>query len=151
MRGMQEIVIPETPGLKPGRRSTEPLRQQLAHFHHEGIFQLSLARMNRMSDASIERFYAEYNQRKAAERLTRQCPIVLGSTSISFTRSSGLPPPFATLEIIRIGRNQASGIDQPGRRGGWPSGQTREWQRETKTGSAEKRTHSNHPRISPYH
>jgi transposase len=93
---------PETPGLKPGRRSTEPLRQQLARLHHEGIPQSTLAGMNGISDASIERFYAEYNQRKAAERLTQQCPMVLGIDEHTLHKKQRFATTFCDLRNHKV-------------------------------------------------
>jgi transposase len=93
---------PETPGLKPGRRSTEPLRQQLARLHHEGIPQSTLAGMNGISDASIERFYAEYNQRKAAERLTQQCPMVLGLDEHTLHKKQRFATTFCDLRNHKV-------------------------------------------------
>lgn len=66
------------PGILPRRHSTEPLRQQIARDHHEGICGSALARLVNMGSATIERIYAEYNRRKAAQRESFQCPTVLG-------------------------------------------------------------------------
>jgi len=98
----RKSFTPETPGLRPGRRSTEPLRQQLAKLHHEGIPQSSVARMNGLSDASIERFYAEYNERKAAERLTRQCPIVLGIDEHTLHKKQRFATTFCDLRNHKV-------------------------------------------------
>lgn len=100
--GCGKTFIPETPGLKPGRRSTEPFREYLAKLHHEGISQSSLAKMLDVSDATVERIYAEYNQRKAAERLTLQCPIILGIDEHTLHKKQRFATTFCDLRNHKV-------------------------------------------------
>ena len=93
---------PETPGLRPGRHSTEPLRQQIASDHHEGISNSALARLRRFGSATIERIYAEFTARKAAERITLQCPIVLGIDEHTLHKKQRFVTTFCDLRNRKI-------------------------------------------------
>lgn len=74
----QRSFVQPLPGIIKGRHSSEPLRELLYKQHHHGLCASSMARLHRISAATIGRIYAQFTQRKAAERLSRQAPIVLG-------------------------------------------------------------------------
>ncbi len=66
------------PGIRPGRHSTEPWRRGVYQDHHHGICASLLARERRLGPATVGRIYAEFTRRKAKERLSLDCPRVLG-------------------------------------------------------------------------
>ena len=90
------------PGIKPGRHSTEPLRQQIARDHHEGICGSALARLSNMGSATIERIYAEFTRRKAAERESLQCPMVLGIDEHTLHKKQRFATTFCDLRNHKV-------------------------------------------------
>ena len=66
------------PGIRPGRHSSEPLRERIYHLHQDGICGSRLAHRMEMGSATIERIYHQFTVRKARERRDHQCPLVLG-------------------------------------------------------------------------
>ena len=94
--------VPPMPGIKPGRHSTEPLRQQIARDHHEGICGSALARLSNMGSATIERIYAEFTRRKAAERESLQCPMVLGIDEHTLHKKQRFATTFCDLRNHKV-------------------------------------------------
>ena len=66
------------PGLRPWKRSTEPWRESIYRDHDAGICATRMAKTRELGSASVERIYAEFTSRKARERLSLECPQVLG-------------------------------------------------------------------------
>ena len=66
------------PGIRPGWRSLEPCRRAMFERHHDGICAASLARREGLGQPTVERNYAEFTERQAKERLSLDCPRVLG-------------------------------------------------------------------------
>jgi hypothetical protein len=60
------------------RRSSEPWREQIYERHDDGICASVLARREHSSAATVGRIYAQFTERKARERLSLECPLVLG-------------------------------------------------------------------------
>lgn len=77
-RECKRSFVPETPGLRPWRRSTEPWRESIYRDHHEGICASAMARLRKLGSATVSRIYAEFTSRKARERISLQCPKILG-------------------------------------------------------------------------
>jgi transposase len=90
------------PGIMPRRRCTEPLRQQIAKDHHSGICGSVLAGIFKLGSATIERIYAEYNRRKAAERESLQCPIILGIDEHTLHKKQRFATTFCDLKNHRV-------------------------------------------------
>ena len=78
--------LPELPGIKPYRHSSEPYRQNIYQRHRDGIAGNILAKSEGIGSASVERFYHEYTARKAGERSDGVCPPVLGIDEHSIKR-----------------------------------------------------------------
>ena len=53
-RACGRSFLPETPGLRPWKRSTEPWRQKVYIEHHEGICASALARLMKLGSATVE-------------------------------------------------------------------------------------------------
>ncbi len=70
--------IPRLPGISKWRHSSEPLRKHIYHQHHDGICASAVALKHNIGQATVGRIYSQFTQRKANERLTSQCPQVLG-------------------------------------------------------------------------
>ena len=66
------------PGIRPGRHSSEPLREHIFLRHEEGVCVSRLAQLMKMGSATIERIYHQFTARRARERRDWQCPLVLG-------------------------------------------------------------------------
>lgn len=76
--GCRRSFVQPLPGIRPGVRSSEPLRQHIYLRHEEGTCVSRLARLTGMGCATIERIYHQFTARRARERRDWQCPVVLG-------------------------------------------------------------------------
>jgi transposase len=94
--------VPELPGLRPWRRSTEPWRESIYRDHHEGICASAMARMRRLGSATVGRIYAEFTGRKARERESLQCPQILGIDEHRVHRGMPFATTFCDLRNRRI-------------------------------------------------
>jgi transposase len=94
--------LPETPGLRPWKRSTEPWRQKVYSQHQEGICASALGRLMKLGGASVEGIYAEFTSRKARERLSLQCPQVLGIDEHTLHKGQRLATTFCDLKNRRV-------------------------------------------------
>ncbi|MGJ3242599.1 MAG: transposase family protein [Opitutales bacterium] len=74
----QKSFLPDLPGIRPYRHSTEPFRREVAEEHHRGICARQLAKLKRLGDATVGRIYQEHTCRQTSERESRTCPRVLG-------------------------------------------------------------------------
>lgn len=101
-RGCGRSFMPQTPGLRPWRRSTEPWREGIYRDHDAGICAKTMAKMRELGSASVERIYAEFTSRKARERLSRECPRVLGIDEHRVHRGMPFATTFCDLKNHRI-------------------------------------------------
>ena len=100
------------PGIRPGRRSTEPWREQIYERHDDGICASTLGRRENLSAASVSQIYAQFTERKAKERLSLNCPRVLGIDEHTLHRGQRFATTFCDLKNRRIfdispGRSEA--------------------------------------------
>ena len=70
--------LPELPGVRPYRHSSEPFRNQIYQLHQDGVCASALGRSQQLGQATVGRIYQQFTVRKAAERITRNCPLYLG-------------------------------------------------------------------------
>lgn len=94
--------VQELPGIRPGRHSTEPWRRALYEAHHHGICASTLARERRLGPATVGRIYAEFTARKAKERLSLDCPRVLGIDEHTLHRGQRFATTFCDLKNHRV-------------------------------------------------
>lgn len=94
--------VPETPGLRPWRRSTEPWRESIFRQHHEGICASSLASLCQLGSATVGRIYAEFTSRKARERESLECPRILGLDEHRVHRGMPFATTFCDLRNHRV-------------------------------------------------
>lgn len=90
------------PGIQPGRHSTEPLREHLYQQHDEGICASVLARRQRIGQATVGRIYAQFTERKARERMSLDCPAVLGIDEHSLHKKQRFATTFCDLKNRRV-------------------------------------------------
>jgi transposase len=90
------------PGIRPGRHSTEPWRRVMFERHHDGICAASLARREGLGQATVGRIYAEFTERKARERLSVECPRVLGIDEHTLHRGQRFATTFCDLKNHRV-------------------------------------------------
>ena len=100
------------PGVLPGRRSTEPWREAIYERHDDGICAAVLARRENLGQASVGRIYAQFTERKARERLSLNCPRVLGIDEHTLHRGQRFATTFCDLKNHRVfdlspGRSEA--------------------------------------------
>jgi transposase len=111
-RDCRRTFVPQLPGLLAGRRSTEPFREKVYLHHHEGIPASSMARISRMGAATVGRIYAQFTERKAAERIRLQCPNVLGIDEHTIHNGQRFATTFCDLKNHKVfdivkGRSEA--------------------------------------------
>jgi transposase len=100
------------PGIMPGRRTSEPWREAIYERHHDGICASVLARRESSSPATVCRIYAQFTERKAKERLSLECPRVLGIDEHTLHRGQRFATTFCDLKNHRVfdisaGRSEA--------------------------------------------
>ena len=101
-RDCRRSFVPDTPGLRPWRQSTEPWRESIYRNHHEGICASALARIHDLGSASVGRIYAEFTSRKARERQSLECPRILGIDEHRVHRGMPFATTFCDLRNHRI-------------------------------------------------
>jgi transposase len=108
----ERSFVQPLPGLMPGRRSTEPLRQVIYERHHQGIPASVLARKEEIGAATVGRIYMQFTERKAKERLSLDCPRVLGIDEHTLHKGMRFATTFCDLKRHRVfdispGRSEA--------------------------------------------
>jgi transposase len=101
------------PGLQPRLRATEPFRRSVCQKHFDGISRSRLAERERVSSATIERWFEWYLKLLAGERIGRACPQILGIDEHFFTRRQGYATTFCDLRNHKVydvvlGRSEAA-------------------------------------------
>lgn len=101
-RSCGKSYVPELPGIRPWRRSTEPWRASIYREHHDGVCASTMARVHKLGEATVERIYAEHTRRKAKERMSQECPQVLGLDEHRVHRNQPFATTFCDLKNRRI-------------------------------------------------
>lgn len=101
------------PGILPRRRSSESFRRQVFWLHFDGICRKTLAARQRISTATIERWFQDYLQREASKMSSEPCPQVLGIDEHFFTRRLGYATTLCDLKHHKVydvvlGRSEAA-------------------------------------------
>ena len=99
-------------GVMPGRRSSEQWREKIFERHDDGICASVLARREWASAATVGRIYAQFTERKAKERLSLDCPRVLGIDEHTLHKGMRFATTFCDLKNRRVfdispGRSEA--------------------------------------------
>jgi transposase len=90
------------PGIAPGRHSSEPYRNQIFERHHDGICATTLGQREGLGPATVSRIYAQFTERKAAERRSLDCPFVLGIDEHTLHRGQRFATTFCDLKNHRV-------------------------------------------------
>lgn len=90
------------PGIQPRFRATEPFRRSVCQKHFDGISRSRLARRERLSGATVERWFLWFLRLLAGERISRECPRVLGIDEHFFTRRRGYATTFCDLKNHKV-------------------------------------------------
>ncbi len=101
------------PGVLPRVRATEPFRRSVCQKHFDGISRSRLAKRERLSSATVERWFLRYLGALAGERISRECPQVLGIDEHFFTRRHGYATTLCDLknhkvQDVVLGRSEAA-------------------------------------------
>jgi transposase len=94
--------VQKLPGILPGRHSTEPFRERVYRDHHEGICGARLAAIARLGSATVERIYQQFTRRKAKERISRDCPQILGIDEHTLHKGCRFATTFCDLKRHRV-------------------------------------------------
>jgi transposase len=101
------------PGLLPRLRASERFRRAVCQKHFDGISRSRLGRREKISGSTIERWFGWYLRLLAGERISRECPQILGIDEHFFTRKLGYATTFCDLKNHKVhdvvlGRSEAS-------------------------------------------
>ena len=100
--GCSRSFVQKLNGVMPGRRSAEPWRESIYQRHDDGICASVLARRERTAPATVGRIYAQFTERKARERLSRDCPQVLGIDEHTLHKGMRFATTFCDLKQRRV-------------------------------------------------
>ena len=108
----QRSFVQPLPGIRPWRRSTEPWRQAIYRRHDDGICAARLAQREGLGQATVGRIYTEFTERRAKERLSQDCPRILGLDEHTLHRGQRFATTFCDLKRrrvfdVRAGRSEA--------------------------------------------
>ena len=101
-RSCSRSFVQPLPGIRRGRHSSEPLRQYVYQQHHDGICAATLANRREMGQATVGRIYAEFTERQAKERISLDCPTILGIDEHSLHRHQRFATTFCDLKNRRV-------------------------------------------------
>ncbi len=101
------------PGILPRLRASERFRKQVCQQHYDGINRSRLGRRENISSATVERWFGWFLRLKAGERISGECPQILGIDEHFFTRRHGYATTFCDLKNHKIydvvlGRSEAA-------------------------------------------
>jgi transposase len=110
--GCGRSFVQPLPGIRPGRRSTERWRQVIYERHQDGIAASALGQREGVGPATVSRIYAQFTERKAKERLSLDCPRVLGIDEHTLHKGQRFATTFCDLKRHRVfdlhpGRSEA--------------------------------------------
>jgi transposase len=90
------------PGVLPRKRATESFRQEVYEKHHGGISQRFLSRTHGIGEATVERWYQDFNLSRVKELQGRCAPKVLGIDEHFFTRKQGFATTICDLANHKV-------------------------------------------------
>ena len=105
------------PGVLPRKRATESFRMEVYEKHHGGISQRLLSYTHGIGEATVERWYQDFNLYRVKELQGRYAPKVLGIDEHFFTRRDGYATTLCDLGKHKVydvvlGRSEKS-LEQP--------------------------------------
>ncbi|HAW10932.1 MAG TPA: hypothetical protein DCX12_07700 [Chloroflexi bacterium] len=100
--GCERSFVQPLPGITPRRHSTEGWREEMYRRHDDGICASRLASREHLGQATVSRIYAQFTERKAKERLSLDCPRILGLDEHTLHRGQRFLTTFCDLKNRRI-------------------------------------------------
>jgi len=94
--------MPELPGVRPYRHSSEPFRNHIYEQHQRGICASVLGKGQRLGQATVGRIYQQFTQRKAKERISQNCPLYLGIDEHTLHKGQRFCTTFCDLKNHRV-------------------------------------------------
>ena len=94
--------IPDLPGLRPYRQSSEPFRNHIYQQHNDGICASALSRNQTISQATVGRIYQQFTIRKASERISLNCPLYLGIDEHTLHKGQRFCTTFCDLKNHKV-------------------------------------------------
>lgn len=70
--------VPELPGIRPYRHSSEPFRNYIYEQHQQGICASALSGTQQPGQATVGRIHQQFTIRKASSRIRLDCPLYPG-------------------------------------------------------------------------
>jgi transposase len=112
-RGCGRSFWQRFPGVLPRKRATEPFRRSVSLNHWDGISRARLGQREGIGSPTVERWFEDFLQLRAAERRGAPCPQVLGIDEHFFTRRHGYATTFCDLKghkvfDVVLGRSEAA-------------------------------------------
>ena len=100
--GCERSFVQPLPGITPRRHSTESWREEMYRRHDDGICASRLSRREHLGQATVGRIYAQFTERKAKERLSLDCPRILGIDEHTLHRGQRFMTTFCDLKRRRV-------------------------------------------------
>jgi transposase-like protein len=101
-RDCKASFLQQLPGILPGRHSSEPFRENIYSLHHEGISSSAMGRLKKGAPSTVSRIYAQFTERKARERLSLDCPLILGIDEHTLHKKKQFATTFCDLGNRRV-------------------------------------------------
>ena len=98
----ERSFVQPLPGIMPRRHSTESWREEMFRRHDDGICASRLSSREHLGQATVSRIYAQFTERKAKERLSLDCPQVLGIDEHTLHKGQRFATTFCDLKNRRI-------------------------------------------------
>jgi len=100
--GCARSFVPELPGVRPYRHSSEPFRNHIYEQHQQGICASALSRKQNLGQATVGRIYQQFTVRKARERISLDCPLYLGIDEHTLHKGQKFCTTFCDLKNHRV-------------------------------------------------
>lgn len=94
--------MPELPGVRPYRHSSEPFRNHIYEQHQQGICASALSKAQQIGQATVGRIYHQFTIRKAKERISLNCPLYLGIDEHTLHKGQRFCTTFCDLKNHRV-------------------------------------------------
>ena len=98
----ERSFVQPLPGIMPRRHSTESWREEMFRRHDDGICASRLSAREHLGQATVGRIYAQFTERKAKERLSLDCPEILGIDEHTLHRGQRFATTFCDLKNHRV-------------------------------------------------
>ena len=98
----KRTFLPDFPGVRPYRHSSEPFRNHIYEQHQQGICASALSRSQQIGQATVGRIYQHFTIRKAKERISLECPVYLGIDEHTLHKGQRLCTTFCDLKNHKV-------------------------------------------------